>query len=106
LIESDKIHGLRICRKFEYFVDPLSEKIVELGTRSYPYKSINLVLYELFNFMTEVDSTIAIKVSRIADHEMSHGHSLIYNMTDIVFEPYNPSLRSSSANKTEYGNYL
>jgi hypothetical protein len=56
--------------------------------------------------MTGVDDTLTIKVSINADHEISHGHSLIYNMTDIVFEPYNPSLRLNSANLTEYGNFL
>jgi hypothetical protein len=37
-ITGEQIGNFKVCRKFEYYVDPESASDVELGTREYPYK--------------------------------------------------------------------
>ena len=54
-IESDLIHSLKVCRKSEYYIDGHSNEILELGTRAYPYKSLNMAMHELFNFISALD---------------------------------------------------
>ena len=39
-----------ICRDFEYYVNPDSDSIIELGTMDYPYKDISYVFIELLNY--------------------------------------------------------
>ena len=62
-MESDNLHGLRVCRSLTYYVYPSSESILELGTFDNPYKSINLVLIELFNFADTSNKNVSVKLS-------------------------------------------
>lgn len=59
-IESEKIHDLRICRKAIYYIDPTSEKILELGTKEYPYKSLNVMMHEVFDFFSRIDMEVTV----------------------------------------------
>lgn len=100
-ISGSGIHGLKVCRKLEYYVNPLSESILELGTRKYPYKTVNLVLMELFNFLSDIESTITVKISLASYHYLDYGNVLMYNMTNVIFEPYNINLKAGTT--SEYG---
>ena len=96
-------------------MNPDSEEILELGTREHPYKSINMVMHELFNFVSVLDREVHIKlckikliltfIASISIHEFLHGDSFIYNMTKVVFEPYDINLKKVSSGEKEYGNF-
>lgn len=103
LIDSDKIHGLKVWRKLIYFVNSHSEEILELGTREFPYKSINMVIHELFNFVSGLDQEVIVKLSSASYHEFAHGSSFIYNMKKVVFEPYNINIKNFSTGIEEFG---
>lgn len=96
------MHGLKVCRTPAYYVNPHSESILELGTRAHPYKNLNMVLYELFNFISGVEINVTVRLSKISDHEFYHGHSILYNMSGVTFEPYNINLKSNSTS-AQYG---
>ena len=67
-MQSDNLHGLKVCRSLNYYVYPSSESILELGTFDNPYKSINLVLVEMFNFADTSNKNISIKLSLLDSH--------------------------------------
>lgn len=77
-IGSAYIHGLRVCRKLEYYINPSSESILELGTRVHPYKNINLALFDMFNFLTGDYKSAAIRLSQNDVHYMV---SLVHDST-------------------------
>ena len=41
--------GLNFCRSFDYYVDIMSDQIIELGSRQYPFKDLHSVFVELVN---------------------------------------------------------
>jgi hypothetical protein len=85
-------------------VNPSSEQIIELGTRAYPYKSINLVLIEMFNFMSDKDINVTVKLSKSDTHLLKHHTTALNNITHVIFEPYDPTLKVDS--EDEYGKYI
>ena len=96
ILESPDIHNLKVCRRMEYHVNPASESILELGTRTNPYKNINLVIFELFNFMKNTDAEITVKLSKSSEHFLMHHQIALYNITNVVFEPYNSNQKIAS----------
>jgi len=49
-----------VCRNLDYFVDPLSDESIELGTREFPYRSMRSVISEIVNFFSHTDANITI----------------------------------------------
>jgi len=87
-ISSTKIHGLTVCRPPEYYVNPLSTEILELGTKLYPYKDINLVYIELFNFLKNLDITVRVNLLDDMDYVLYHEFATFYNMKEVIFQKY------------------
>ena len=104
MIQSSQMHGLNIWRLLEYYVYPNSTSILELGTRVYPYKSINLVLIEMFNLISSMNATVKIMLAKTSTHYFDHYNGIISNMNSVSFEPYDTSLKNSSS--PEYGRLL
>ena len=83
LIESPHIHGLKICRQLQYYVDPGSLSVLELGTRAHPYKNVNLAINEIFNFLTNMDVNVTVSLARNVDHYLMHSKVALYNVTHV-----------------------
>jgi hypothetical protein len=96
-IEHADIHGLRVCRTLDYYVDPDSLSNLELGTKEHPYKSVNLPILELFNFLSNMDITVKIKLSQEAMHYFKHSFATLNNVTSVTFEPYNKNSKNSTS---------
>lgn len=62
-IESSQLNLPAVWRNYEYYVDPYSTQILELGTREFPYRSMRAVTSEIVNFHchTPVDIKIYTK---------------------------------------------
>lgn len=88
-MESTGIHSLKVCRDLNYYVDPLSESILELGTFEFPYKNINLVLIEVFNYISPSYKTITVHLSDAVTHVVDHDLIMIYGVDKLVFDLYN-----------------
>lgn len=69
------------CRDFEYFVDPDSTEMVELGTQKYPYRSMKSVTSEILNHFTHhlVEVKVYVKDVYLEDRTM-----IFVNMTNVV----------------------
>jgi hypothetical protein len=61
-ITDAQMHSIPLCRSYEYFIDPTSKSVVELGTINHPYKDFESVMVELLNFHTHNDRTINIYI--------------------------------------------
>ena len=59
-IESDQLNLPSIWRGYDYYVDPFSEEVVELGTKAFPYKSLRPVISEIINFFSHSEANINI----------------------------------------------
>ena len=81
LLTSDHLNIDQIYRTLDYYIDPLSTEIIELGTYKYPYKSIKSVISEIINFHSHVHRDIVIytKDAYIED-ELFH----IINITSVT----------------------
>ena len=104
MIQSNQTHGLNIWRLLEYYVYPNSTSILELGTRVYPYKNINLVLIEMFNLISSMNATVKIRLAKTSTHYFDHYNGIINNMNSVSFEPYDTSIKNNSS--SEYGRLL
>ena len=40
---------LKICRNGEYYIDPSSTEIIELGTKKFPYKALIWPIREIYH---------------------------------------------------------
>ena len=81
----------------EYYEDPDSLAILELGTKAYPYKSVNLAVLELFNFLSNMDITVKIKLNQESMHYFKHNFATLNNVTSVTFEPYNTNAKNTSS---------
>jgi hypothetical protein len=98
LIESSYIHGLKVWRELNYYINPLSEANLELGTLAFPYKNTNLAFIELFNFVSDTDQAVTIRVANNADHEIAY-NVIIKGISNLVIETYNPTNGKTSSGK-------
>jgi hypothetical protein len=100
-IEDSGIHGLRYCRTMKYYVNPNSVSVLGIGTRLHPYKNVNLALIEMFNYYSNVDGLVYVRLAKGMTYNIRHNLGTLNNITKVIFEPYDPNLNADSAN--EYG---
>ena len=85
-----------IWRDFDYYVDSSSISLVELGTYSYPYKSIGLVFVELMNYHSHSNRTINVYLKEGTTNELQIAKNYIINTTLVNFKSYSTSSTSTS----------
>ena len=88
LVESDFIHGLRVWRNLDYYVNPISESVLELGTSEHPYKSLHVLSRDLFDFVEGVEKPVTVKFLQSEAIDLLHHDVFLYNMYNITFSPY------------------
>lgn len=86
-----------MCRGFDYYVDPTSSSVVELGTKQFPYKSLGLVFVELLNFHANSNRTINVYLKEMTTNYIDLDVNFVINMNTVNIKPY--SLTSSSPSK-------
>ena len=82
------INDTPIWRDFDYYVDPSSSSLVELGSYSYPYKSIGLVFVELMNYHAHSNRTINVFLREGTINELQIAKNYIINTTLVNFKSY------------------
>ena len=86
-----------ICRDFEYYVNPDSDSIVELGTIDHPYKKISYAFVEILNYHSHTDRNLTIYLMEYTRNELPVGTGNIVNITNVDIRPY--TLRSDDPDK-------
>ena len=77
-----------ICRSFEFYIDPLSPEIIELGTISYPYKSMRAISSEILNIFSHLNVNITIYLKENTTVYISDYTSYFLNITSIKIMSY------------------
>ena len=85
------------CRDFEYYVNPDSDSIIELGTVNHPYKQITYAMIEILNYHSHTVRNLTIYLMEYTRNELAIGTGKIINITNIDIKPY--TLRSVNADK-------
>lgn len=78
-------------RGFDYYVNPKSGEVVELGSQKYPYKSLTLVFVELLNFLNHQDITVNVFVMEGTTNYLQEGQNYIINTTQVNLLTYSGS---------------
>jgi len=79
-IESAAFNLDSVCRGYEYYIDPFSDEVLELGTLQYPYRSFKNVLAEVI-YLSHTDSDITIYTK---DAYMEDGDFYFLNMSSVT----------------------
>ena len=82
------MHDLKVCRNLDYYVNPVSESVLELGTSKHPYKSLHVLFRDLFNFVEGVEIPVVVHLLQSETLELTHNDLFIYNIQNITFRPY------------------
>ena len=94
---SDAQFGIAsFCRSFDYYVDPTSTAVVELGTMQFPYKSLALVFVEMLNYHANTARTINIYLKENTESYVDLGFNYIINMKTVNIKPYSSTSSSPS----------
>ena len=48
------------CRRPVYYIDPSSDKILELGTQNYPYRTIRPVFVEILKYFSHQEISVSV----------------------------------------------
>ena len=94
LINDTQLSISPIWRSFDYYVDPSSNNVIELGTRQYPFKHLGLAFVELLNFHSNSDRTINVYLRENTESYIDLSFNYIINITTVNIRPY--SLSSST----------
>ena len=83
-------------RSFDYYVDPSSNSVIELGTRQYPFKYLGLVFVELLDFHSNSDRTINVYLRENTESYIDLSFNYIINITTVNILTYSISSSTPS----------
>ena len=86
-----------ICRNFEYYVNPDSDSIVELGTIDHPYKQLSYAFVEILNYHSHSDYNLTLYIMEDTTSILGFKQGNIINITNVHITSY--SLTSSEPGK-------
>ena len=96
LLSDSQFRISSFCRSFDYYVDPTSIAVVELGTMQFPYKSLPLVFVEMLNYHANTKRTINIYLKENTESYVDLGFNYIINMTTVKIKSYSSTSSSPS----------
>ena len=97
LISDPQLAISSVCRDFDYYVDPTSTLVIELGTFQYPFKSLGFVFVELLNFHANTARTINVYLKENTQNYVDLNFNYIINITTVTISSY--STTSSNPSK-------
>ena len=95
IIRNSQFSISAIWRGNQFYVDSSSSSILELGTRSYPYKSIKSVFVELLNHHSNQDKSVTIFLKEKQNYYIEDGMNYILNITSVTITSYSDELGNS-----------
>jgi hypothetical protein len=97
---------MKFCIPLDIYVDPGSAKIIELGTKLYPFKSLMLAFVEILNFHSHTDRNITVYVKESTTLYANQDSLYSINLDSVIIQTYSSGLtnaRSSSIIFTDTG---
>lgn len=86
-ITDPQLSSIPLCRSFNYFVNPLSQSTVELGTQKHPYKELDSAFVEVVNFHSHSEREVYVYVMEGSTVYMN-SPTYIVNTTLVHVESY------------------
>ena len=87
VIGSD-LKTFNVCKPYEYYINPDSEQTIELGTRLYPFKNVNLVFIDIFNRLSNTDTSVNIYVMENTYNYLPVDTIQFINITTVSIDSY------------------
>ena len=87
-VTRSNLKTFNICKPYEYYVNPDSEQTIELGTRQYPFKHINLVFIDIFNRLSNSDVSVKIYVMENTYNYLPVDTIKFINITSVSIDSY------------------
>ena len=75
-------------RSLEYYIDPNSDKIIELGTKTYPYRTSKPVFAEILKHHSHKDRRITVFLKENTNVYIEDSSSYILNITRVTITSY------------------
>ena len=75
----------------DYYVDPSSTQVTELGTQVYPYKSLGMVFVELLNFMSNSNAQVKIHLKEQTAVFLENDLNYLINLESVQIDSYSDS---------------
>jgi len=75
-----------------YYIDPSSTQIIELGTKAYPFKNIGLAFVEILNYHSHSENTVSVFLKEGLTHNVLVSSNYVINMTEVIVESYSDSI--------------
>lgn len=85
------------CRGLNYYVNPDSIEVVELGSQKFPYKSLSLPFVEILNYFSHKAVTVNIYVKENTTNYLLQSFNYVINMTAVNILTYSATGSSSSS---------
>lgn len=95
-INNPMLRSLNICRSLNYYVDNQSIKVLELGTKDFPYKDISHVFVEILNLHSHSERSINVHIKENTVNYISQESLFIINMTLVNIESYSDTEEEAS----------
>ena len=90
-ISDEQLWSKPVWRSFNYYVDPSSTEILELGTKAFPFKNIGLPFVEILNYHSHSTNTITVFIKENTEHNMLYNSNYVINITQVTIESYSDS---------------
>ena len=90
-ISDEQLWSKPVWRSFNYYVDPSSTQIIELGTKAFPFKNIGLPFVEILNYHSHSPNTITVFIKENTEHNMLYHSNYVINITQVTVESYSDS---------------
>ena len=90
-ISDEQLWSKPVWRSFNYYVDPSSTQIIELGTRAFPFKNIGLPFVEILNYHSHSTNNITVFIKENTKHNMLYNSNYVINITQVTVESYSDS---------------
>ena len=78
----------KVCRETNFYVDPSSSEVIELGTKVLPYKTMRAVFSEILNNLSHTKSSITIYLKENTNVFVNDEANYMVNMTSVKILSY------------------
>jgi hypothetical protein len=84
-LEGSILRNGKACRTPDYYVDPNSSEMLELGTLEYPYRTMKSATSEILNFLSNNHLNVTIHTYSAY---LEDGMNVFINMTNVAFKSH------------------
>jgi hypothetical protein len=97
MLEHSQFNVAKIWRGRNYYVDPTSNRVLELGTKNFPFKTFKAVSSEILNHFSYTDTNITIYLKEGSQVYIEDDTTYFIELTDVKITSYSNTSSSPTA---------